>query len=292
MPQCRKTEFLREILFTDGKNYVIISKQNLIFITQSGDYINMKRVLTLIMALTLLCCSGCCGGKKSQIMPTAAEVINQEPEKLNYSDVHAPVDAKWFDDAVLVGDSVTLKLSYYCESHPEALGQAQFFCAGSLGYTNALWDIDREDAVHPYYKGATHLSEECAEQTGAKKVFVMLGMNDVGLYGADGALQSAKTLIANILKRTPDVLLYVQSTTPILQGHESGTFSNETIRTFNKSLEDYCKSTGYKYLDIHSQLVDEQGYLKPEYCSDPDSQGIHFTDEACQIWVDYLKNNV
>ena len=88
MPQCRKTEFLREILFTDGKNYVIISKQNLIFITQSGDYINMKRVLTLIMALTLLCCSGCCGGKKSQIMPTAAEVINQEPEKLNYSDVH------------------------------------------------------------------------------------------------------------------------------------------------------------------------------------------------------------
>ena len=26
--------------------------------------------------------------------------------------------------------------------------------------------------------------------------------------------------------------------------------------------------------------------------SDPDAQGIHFTDEACRIWADYLKNNV
>ena len=251
----------------------------------------MKRVLIVALMLALLVCAGC-GDKKTQIMPTVEETSASDLAKLTYGDVQTPVDAKWFDDAVLVGDSVTLKLSYYCESHPEALSQAQFFCAGSLGYTNALWDLDREDAVHPYYKGAIHLTEECTEQTGAKKVFIMLGMNDVGMYGADGALQSAKTLIEHILKRSPDVLLYVQSTTPILLGHEIGSFSNETIRIFNKSLEEYCKTAGYQYLDIYSQLADAQGYLKPEYCSDPDAQGIHFTDEACQIWVNYLKNNV
>lgn len=250
----------------------------------------MKRILTVLLILTFLFCSGCCGGKKAMIMPTAAET--SAVQALSYSDVHAPVDAKWFGDAVLVGDSVTLKLSYYCEAHPEALGQAQFFCAGSLGYTNALWDLDRADAVHPYFKGATHLTEECAEQTGASKAFIMLGMNDIGLYGTDGALQSAKTLIGNILRRSPNVLLYIQSTTPILTGHESGTFTNENVRLFNKSLEEYCRSQGYKYLDINSQLADEKGYLKPEYCSDPDAQGIHFTDEACRIWADYLKNNV
>lgn len=253
----------------------------------------MKRILTAILSLAVILCAGCSGGTKAIVMPTAAAPPSAtEAAKLTYAEVQAPVDAAWFDDAVMVGDSVTLKLSYYCESHPEALGQAQFFCAGSLGYTNALWDLDNAEAVHPYFKGAIHLTEECAEQTGARKAFIMLGMNDVGLYGADGALDSAKKLIANIENRSPNVLLYIQSATPILTGHEKGTFSNETIKDFNGKLEAYCQSAGYKFLDIYSQLADEKGYLKPEYCSDADAQGIHFTDEACLIWANYLKNNV
>ena len=181
----------------------------------------MKRILTAILSLAVILCAGCSGGTKAIVMPTAAAPPSAtEAAKLTYAEVQAPVDAAWFDDAVMVGDSVTLKLSYYCESHPEALGQAQFFCAGSLGYTNALWDLDNAEAVHPYFKGAIHLTEECAEQTGARKAFIMLGMNDVGLYGADGALDSAKKLIANIENRSPNVLLYIQSATPILTGHD------------------------------------------------------------------------
>ena len=99
----------------------------------------------------------------------------------------------WFDDAVFVGDSVTLKLSYYCDEDPEnTLSDAKFFCAGSLGYTNALWDLDQEDAVHPYYQGQNYQSKDCDSVTGANKVFIMLGMNDIGLYGIDDTMQSAK----------------------------------------------------------------------------------------------------
>lgn len=205
------------------------------------------------------------------------------------------VEAAWFDDAVFLGDSVTLKLSYYCDDNTAAVGEAQFFCAGSLGYTNALWDIDRSDAVHPTYKGTTYLSSDCAVVTGASKVFVMLGMNDVGLYGVDGALESATTLLNDITAKSPDAAIYVQSVTPIMEDGQGSSWNNETIRAFNTVLKKLCQEKGYGYLDVYSVMANENGDLRTEYCSDPPStggMGIHFTDEACKVWTDYLKANV
>ena len=77
-----------------------------------------------------------------------------------------PVDSNWFDDAVFIGDSVTLKLSYYCEDHDD-LGNAEFLCEGSLGYTNALWELDHEDNVHPVYNGDKVTVDQGMYNTGA-----------------------------------------------------------------------------------------------------------------------------
>ena len=60
----------------------------------------------------------------------------------------------------------------------------------------------------------------------------------------------------------------------------------------DEKLEQMCQENGWKYLDVASVLKDDNGCLPPEYCSDPDAQGIHFTDEACDIWINYLENNV
>ena len=133
---------------------------------------------------------------------------------------------------------------------------------------------------------------DIAEKTGASKVFIMLGMNDVGIYGADGALQAAKELTDNILAITLDVSIYIESTTPIAEGCEIGDLNNETIREFDKLLKGFCEENGYLYLDLYTLFQDEKGYLKSEYCSDSDGMGIHFTDTACNMWADYLKENV
>ena len=250
----------------------------------------MKRIMTFILTCSLLLFAGCSGGESSS-EPVSTEAAT-EARGMSYDDVNSPVDAKWFDDAVFVGDSVTLKLSYYCDEHPEALGNARFFCAGSLGFESALWDIDREDAVHPYYKGSVQLTEDCVKLTGAKKVFVMLGMNDIGNYGVDGAMESAEKLIDRIKAKSDSALIYIQSVTPILEGHEYDDLSNEHVRAFNEKLKSFCEKEGYKYLDIYSVMADENGYLRAEYCGDEEAQGIHFTDDACGIWADYLKKNV
>lgn len=266
----------------------------------------MKKIIIISAVVIVLLISGALiGGSRTsaptqpapaQTSPTTAAAPSAGETAVGASEPERapgkPVDDSWFNDAVFVGDSVTLKLSYYCDSDPEALGDAQFFCAGSLGYGNSLWDIDDPTAVHPFYKGANHLAEECAEQTGARKVFVMLGMNDVALYGVDGAISYADELFGRILARTPDVELYVQSVTPILSGHESGDWNNETIREFNSRLESYCAAHKYKFIDMYSVMADESGYLRSEYCGDPGAQGIHFTDVACRKWIETLKQSV
>lgn len=202
------------------------------------------------------------------------------------------VSASWFDDAVLVGDSVTLKLSYYCEEHPEALSNAQFFCAGSLSYTNALWALDDPDAVHPYYQGQNYLTQDCAKVTGAKKVLIMLGLNDIGLSGIDGTMENVHKLIGNIKTASPGVTIYIESVTPMIQGVEGELLNNEKIRELDEKLEQFSNENGYQYLDVYHRLADSDGYLPLAYCSDPDGQGIHFTDEACELWTQYLKENV
>ena len=275
----------------------------------------MKRKLipALLLAAAVLCFFAGCDSR-STLTDLTAVTIATEPEKSEKSKSDASskaasaveptepatqaapkgeaVEASWFNDSVFLGDSVTLGLSYYCDDNPDALGDAQFFCAGSLGFTNALWDLDAEDNVHPYYQGANHLSRDCAAVTGAKKVFIMLGMNDIGLYGVDESMESARTLISQIAQTSPGVTFYIQSVTPMIAEKEGVDLKNEYIRDFNTLLKSYCSDNGYKYLDVYNLVADSEGNLKAEYCGDPEVQGIHFTDAACEIWTDYLKENV
>lgn len=250
----------------------------------------MKKIICIILCLMMVAVCAACGEEtQKEEKKTDAAVETQEPTE---EEIEHPVSASWFDDAVFVGDSITLKLSYYCENNPDALGAAEFFCAGSLGYNSALWDIDDPNAVHPYYRGEVELTEYCAEKTESDKVFIMLGMNDIGLYGVEGAGDACKQLVDRIKSHTPDVKIYLQSTTPILEGFEIGDLNNANIDKFNVWLQQFCEDNGYKYMDINSIMRDESGYLRADYCSDPEAMGIHFTDAACALWVDYLKNHV
>ena len=228
--------------------------------------------------------------KEESKTESKAEDSKKEESKESSAPSGKPVDASWFDDAVFVGDSVTLKLSYYAENGD--LGDAKFLCQGSLGYTNALMALEEEGNVHPSYEGTTYTVDEGCKTINPKKVFVMLGMNDIGNYGTDGAMESARNLIGKLKSKSDGALIYIQSVTPILDGHEYDDLSNPHVRAFNEKLQAFCKEEGYKYLDIYSVMADENGYLRAEYCGDEEAQGIHFTDEACGIWADYLKQNV
>ncbi len=245
----------------------------------------MKRFLCILVCLTLALLCVACGEEK----PSEDSSATEEP---TVEEIPHPVSAAWFDDAVFVGDSITLKLQYYCEDHVEALADAEFFCGGSLGYHNSLWDIDDPNAVHPYYRGDIALTEDCVQLTHSSKLFILLGMNDIGYYGVEDSGEACRQLVERVRAKSPDVTIYLQSVTPILKSCEYGDLTNANVDRFNEWLKGFCQENGCKYLDVNSVVRDENGSLREAYCSDPETMGIHFTDEACALWVDYLKNHV
>lgn len=203
-------------------------------------------------------------------------------------------DWSWFDDAVFIGDSVSYKLKNYVaaqrKSDPGFFGGAQFLTSVSLGSGNALWEVS-DQSVHPAYQGEKMRLEKSVPLTGAKKVYMMLGMNDIAVYGIDGAVQNYGKLMDLILENAPDVEFYIQSATPICQGRERGSLNNENLARYNAALEQMCQERGIHFVDVAQVMRDADGCLPREYCSDPEDMGIHVTDLACRVWLGYLSKD-
>ena len=197
------------------------------------------------------------------------------------------VDGSFFDDTVFVGDSISLKLKYYETSYDE-LGKAQFVTAGSMSADNLLRPLSDTNSVHPEYNGQKMLLEDVIPLTGAKKMYIMLGMNDIGL-GIDDGIAHYKKVINNVLAKSPDVKIFVQSVTPRAQkSTKPKSITNEKISQYNHLLSQMCKENNWYFVDVASVMYDDSGYLKEEYCSDLSGMGMHFTNSGCKAWADYL----
>ena len=201
----------------------------------------------------------------------------------------ARVASTYFDDVVFVGDSISTGLSYY-EAANNVLGKAQFLTSVSLSATNALWEIS-DKSVHPRYNGQKMKVEDAIPLTGAKKVYIMLGMNDIVSLGVDKSVKNFTTLCNKILEKAPYVQLYVESVTPRTnQGAKSdnGQLNNKNITLYNKKLAALCLQRGWYFVNVAEVMFDDYGYLNKNYCSDPNGMGMHFAYSGCKVWVDYL----
>lgn len=199
------------------------------------------------------------------------------------------VDESYFDDVVFVGDSVSLRLTYYNMAN-DCFGDAVFLTSGSLGVTNAQWGLYEPKAVHPSYQGQKVTVADGIQKCGKKKVYIMLGINDMAYYTRPDLFAQFKSLTDSILEKSPDVTFYIQSVTP-MTGNKNGT-TNDEINEYNALISQYCCQKGWYFIDVASVLRDEEGLLPRKYCSDPDGMGIHFTDAACEVWKDYLYTHV
>ena len=205
----------------------------------------------------------------------------------------AKVDDSYFDDAVFIGDSVSLKLERYTtqqrSANPNFFGKAQFLTAGSMGSGNAL-EAPSSESIHPLYNGQKMSLADSVKACGAKKVYIMLGMNDMAIYGVDGAVENMETLIEGILEKTPDAKIYVESATPLVASKNiaDNKLNNTNLNAYNQKLSALCQEKGWYFVNVWSTVDDGTGNLKVSYCSDPDDMGIHFTDAGCEAWIDYL----
>ena len=133
------------------------------------------------------------------------------------------------------------------------------------------------------YKGQRLAPEDAVAACGAKKVFIMLGTNDLVWASVDSTVQCYATLISRIKAKCPDVEIYIQSQTPIYSGKQSttGGLSNAKITEYNTRLSELSVAAGCHFVDIATPLKDEDGGLSQSYTSD---KYVHINEAACVCW--------
>ena len=219
---------------------------------------------------------------------SAAEGDDGEPELTpEEKEREEKIDA-YFDGAVFVGDSIMLGFRNYAMKRQDTfLSKFQFLAAGSYSANNALWELGNKESVHPVYKGEPRYVWDSIAMMGGKKVFIMLGMNDLNVTGLDGSWEKYEELIGKIKESSPDAEIHLMSMTYILHGKEVGKLENNTIREYNGILRKMAEEKGLGYVNVADALADGNGDLAAEYCSD---EFAHQNPEAYDIWVSVLRD--
>lgn len=229
---------------------------------------------------------------ESETEVTADTVSVSEDSPVTYEYVQA--DDSYFDNAVFIGDSISYGLELYVMGRRAAgetvLGGGTFLTSGSLSYGNSLWEVS-DQSVHPTYNGEKMKLEDAVAQIKPGKIYILLGTNDVALYGVEQTVINADTEISRMLEASPGAEIFILSTTPKYSPVESGTdgeLKNSDIDALNTAMKQFAIDKGYNFLNIAPLFKDETGGLAADYCSDKEGMGIHFTNAAYDIWIDFL----
>lgn len=221
---------------------------------------------------------------------TAAAADPDSP--VNYA--YSTVSDDYFDDAVFIGDSISYGLNLYVTGRraqgENILGKGVFLTSGSLSYANSLWEVS-DESVHPTYNGEKMKLESAVGMIQPGKVYILLGTNDVALYGVEQTVLNAETEISRILEAAPQAEIFIMSTTPKYSPAEAdveGELNNSSIDRLNVAMKQFADEKGYNFLNIAPMFKDETGGLGADYCSDKESMGIHFTYAAYDMWLNFL----
>ena len=227
-------------------------------------------------------------GVSGNAVPGKAAEETQEAEEEPLEFTH--VDKEYFEDAVFIGDSITIGWKNYnnrmLEKNPEFFGNTRFLCEGSYGVGHALEPIS-DSSLHPVYGGEQCYIWDAVKKMGAKKVFILFGLNDISIWGVQGTADNYAEVISNIRRESPETEIYVISAMYMFKGSEREKLNNKNIYALNKLLAEMCRENGYEFVNIASNLIDEGGFLPKEYCSD---NYVHQTYSAYAVWADVLRS--
>ena len=221
--------------------------------------------------------------ESSALMPTPVPVAGSTAAAVGASlpvtvPESAPVDDSYFADAVFVGDSRTEGLRMY-----SGLTGAKFFSEVGLTVTKAF--SDSFVALDGQYLTAA----EALRQADYGKVYIMLGMNELGwVYESVFADEYGK-IIDVIRESHPGAEIYVQSIIPVSRWKDGSNdiYTNANVVRLQKALAEMCVEKGVHYVNVAEAVQDADGFLPADATPD----GLPLTPEYCKIWLDYLRTH-
>lgn len=122
-------------------------------------------------------------------------------------------------------------------------------------------------------------------KTQPKKVFIMIGINDISSGVNEEEILINYNNIVDTLSEAADIEIYVQSILPVAENHS---IWKKKIVDINGRIEEMCYKKGIEYIDLYSVFVDDSGYLAEQYSMD----GVHINARGYECWknkiMDYI----
>lgn len=123
-----------------------------------------------------------------------------------------------------------------------------------------------------------------------RRIVVMLGTNNAdGNTATKDFISSYKTALNAIKNSYPHTDIIVSAIPPVPYDHSQyPAITMQTIDSMNQALADFCKSEGYKFLNITEELKDSNGYGKDAYFNQGD---IHLKSEGSSAILKYVRTH-
>lgn len=191
------------------------------------------------------------------------------------------VDNSYFSDAAFIGDSRTEGLMLY-----SGIGQVDKYT--SIGIS--IFKLESKKAVT--IDGVDYTLVEALAQKQYKKVYICLGVNELGYFNDQGFYDSYCKVIDDIRASQPNAVIYIQNLIPLNEDviaarGGSPYLTNEHLRVYNELIQKVAQEKQVVYLDLYSSFVGEDGQLP----ADASTDGVHLSGSYYKAWLEYLKTH-
>ena len=188
----------------------------------------------------------------------------------------------YFSDALFIGDSRTEGLQLY-----SGIQGATFFCYKGITIFDVMKDNPKKliDLNGTYYSIVDALTHESGK---FGKVYISLGINELGYYDNQGFHDKFAALIDHIRATQPNAIIYLQNQVPVnptlCAKNWPSYVNNEKVAVYNEIFTQLAAEKEVVLLDVATALSTPEGILAQENTVD----GVHFTKSWYQEWLSYL----
>lgn len=189
---------------------------------------------------------------------------------------YTKVDEAYFEDAAFLGDSRTMGISDYAGL------DADFYCENGM----TIYKLLGEKGVTYQKTGEKVDLTQVLQQKKYGKIYIMLGMNELGYRNTEYFLEEYRAVLTQIRQWQPQAIIFIMANLHVSQAKNNleTEFNNININSKNAAAASLADGRDIFYLDSNPLFTDENGLLKEELTFD----GVHLYANNYPVWKDFL----
>lgn len=209
-----------------------------------------------------------------------------ETDSIYYSDAgkiayttdyeYRKVTENYFTDAAFLGDSRTLGISDYAGL------EADFYCESGM----TIYKLFDDKGIVYQKSGQKVNLSQVMQQKQYGKIYIMLGMNELGYGDTEKYLNQYEVVIDRIRELQPQAVIFVMANLHVSEAKNNmeTEFNNVNINDKNAAAATLADGTDIFYLDSNPLFVDNNGFLKEDLTFD----GVHLYANNYEAWKEFL----